>query len=213
MFKTVSILVDNDSWILPYAENLADLLTENNYISFVYRVAEAIPLGDICFMLGCTKIVPNEILALNKYNLVIHESDLPQGKGFAPMTWQILEGRKHIPVCLIEAASEVDSGRIWLRENIDLDGTELCADWRRKQGEISVQLAYRFVKEFKSLTPETQTGNSSFYSRRKPSHSKLDINKTIEEQFNLMRVVDSKRYPAFFEINGTKYKIEISRDE
>jgi methionyl-tRNA formyltransferase len=31
----------------------------------------------------------------------VHESALPQGQGWSPMTWQILEGASPIPVTLI----------------------------------------------------------------------------------------------------------------
>ena len=35
------------------------------------------------------------------------------------------------------------------------------------------------------------------------------INKTIKEQFNLLRIVNNQEYPAFFEIDGRKYKLTI----
>ena len=35
------------------------------------------------------------------------------------------------------------------------------------------------------------------------------INKSIKDQFNLLRIVDDERYPAFFEIDGSKYFIKI----
>ena len=57
--------------------------------------------------------------------LVVHESELPKGHGWAPMTWQILEGKKQIPVTLLEAQNAVDSGQVYLREYIELKGTEL----------------------------------------------------------------------------------------
>ena len=37
------------------------------------------------------------------------------------------------------------------------------------------------------------------------------INKTIKEQFNLLRIVDNNYYPAFFEYNGYRYKIQINK--
>ena len=40
--------------------------------------------------------------------------------------------------------------------------------------------------------PTIQTGEESFYSRRWLSDSRLDVNKTIVEQFNLLRVVDNQ---------------------
>ena len=55
-------------------------------------------------------------------------------------------------------------------------------------------------------------GKGSFYRKRTPEDSELDIDKTIREQFNLLRAVDNNRYPAFFKLNGQKYTLKIFRD-
>ena len=51
------------------------------------------------------------------------------------------------------------------------------------------------------------------YKKRKPEDSKLDINKDIKSQFDLMRIADPNRYPAFFIIHGRKYKIKLEQYE
>lgn len=212
MFNKVSVLVDNDSWILPYATKLVESLKVEGIKCKLYRKHNDVASGDICFMLGCTKIVKDEVLKKNRFNLVIHESDLPKGKGFAPVAWQIIEGMDSIPVCLIEAGSNVDSGDIWLKDVIKLDGTELCNEWRAKQGEISIKLALKFVANFLELKNQKQEGAPSFYARRTPNDSELDIDKSINEQFSLLRTVDNVNYPAFFYRNGIKYKLLIEKE-
>ncbi len=211
-FNSITILVDNDSWILPYVQELVEYFSAHYQCQLV-RSANDIKQGDVCFFLGCTKIVSTDILTRNQYNLIVHESDLPQGKGFAPMTWQILSGKKSIPVCLIEASEKVDSGKIWLKENIELNGSELHDEWRDKQGKITIKLAKDFIEKFHQLTVEEQDGENSFYSKRSAKDSQLDLNKTLAEQFNLLRVVSNTDYPAFFIKDGIKYKLEISRDD
>lgn len=211
-FNTISILVDNDSWILPYAEVLVSYFS-TNYHCKLFRNSDDIIVGDVCFLLGCTQVVSNEILIRNKHNLVVHESALPQGKGFAPLSWQIIEGESSIPVCLLEASDNVDSGRVWLKDIIELNGDELHDQWRAKQGEVTIKLAKEFIENFKKLTAEEQQGQTSFYPRRSAKDSELDINKTLVEQFNLLRVVSNNDYPAFFIKDGIKYKLEISRHD
>jgi hypothetical protein len=39
----------------------------------------------------------------------------------------------------------------------------------------------------------------------------LNLDLTLREQFNLLRVVDNERYPAYFELNGIKYVIKINK--
>ncbi|HGG0417971.1 TPA: hypothetical protein ACJFE8_002771 [Clostridium sporogenes] len=41
---------------------------------------------------------------------------------------------------------------------------------------------------------------------------KLDINKTIKEQFNLLRVADNEKYPAYFMFNNKKYIVRIYKE-
>lgn len=56
---------------------------------------------DIVFILSYHRIIDTQYLAKHKHNIVIHASDLPQGKGWAPMFWQILEGKmKFLLRCL-----------------------------------------------------------------------------------------------------------------
>lgn len=211
-FQRITILVDNNSWILPYAEQLRAEFSIAYQCNLV-RKAEDIPKGDVCFLLGCTQIVSTNILSRNTHNLVVHESNLPEGKGFAPMSWQILAGKNSIPICLLEADKDVDSGKIWLTDNIELDGTELHDKWRNKQGEATLKLAKEFINNFEHLSTKTQTGKATFYSKRTTKDSELDLHKSLAEQFNLLRIVSNSNYPAFFIKDGIKYKLEIYQDE
>lgn len=67
----------------------------------------------------------------------------------------------------------------------------------------------KFIREINKLKPKVQFGEESFYKRRDTSESLLDINKTINEQFNILRVVDNNRYPAYFKKGNTEYIIKI----
>jgi len=211
MSKRITILVDNDSWILPYAEKLNNALCDLGYSSCIVRDHDLVKEGWVNFMLGCVNITPTYVLNRNKHNLVVHESALPQGKGFAPMTWQILEGKTQIPICLIEACEKVDAGNIWITDFIALDGTELSDEWRKKQGEKTLQICLRFVNEYEGLTSLAQSGEATFYKRRSQNDSELDVNKSIKDQFNLLRVVDNDRYPGYFYINDQKYILKIEK--
>lgn len=209
--RCITVLVDNDSWIIPHAHRLVEALNALGYSARFAARAEDVQPGWITFLLGCTKLVPAEVLKRNRHNLVVHESDLPQGRGFAPIAWQILEGKNIIPMCLLEAAEEPDAGDIWLRDSIRLAGNELCDEWRLVQGDKTVEMCLRFVREYKHLRPVRQCGTQTWYPRRRAGDSRLDPMKSLADQFNLLRVVDNNRYPAFFEIDGETYTLSITR--
>ena len=210
--RRVAILVDNDSWILPFAEHLGREIEAGGDRAVLCQDAAEIPEGEVAFLLGCMRIVPPEVLARNRKNLVVHESALPHGRGFAPMTWQVLEGRERIPVCLLEAAGAAEAGPVVYRDEIQLDGTELCPQLRALQGAKTVELCLRYLREpvppaGKAQGPADEAGH---YPRRRPQDSALDPERTIAEQFDLLRVVDNERYPAFFHYRGRCYRIRIT---
>ena len=49
------------------------------------------------------KIIEKEFLSKHKHNIAVHESSLPKGRGWAPLFWQILEGKNTMPIVLFEA--------------------------------------------------------------------------------------------------------------
>jgi methionyl-tRNA formyltransferase len=175
----------------------------------VKRVAD----GDIAFFLSCTQIVSKEIRDRNQHNLVVHESDLPKGRGWSPLTWQILEGKNEIPITLFEAEETVDSGRLYLQKIMYFAGDELIEDLRKTQADTTIELCVEFVRDYAQVVANAteQTGKPTYYDRRSPKNSRLDPNKSIADQFNLLRTVDNEVYPAFFELNGTKYTLKITK--
>ena len=206
----VQLLVDNpDSWIVPYVVKLKeDIIKQFNFsVNLIYKHEDVIK-GEVLCLLSCEKIFKK--LNYNNYNLVIHESDLPLGKGWSPLTWQVLEGKNEIPVTLFEAAESVDAGEIYAKEYIKLNGSELLPEIKDQQGKITIKLILSFLKNF-PMKGKKQVGEATFYDRRKAEHSELDIDKSIADQFNLLRVCDNERYPAYFSYRGSEYKILIEK--
>lgn len=211
--RTVSILVDNPSWILPFAHELADRAVAAGDHAKVARSTDEIGRNGVCFLLGCTRLVPPDILSRNQRNLIVHESDLPKGRGFAPLTWQVLEGSSEIPICLLEAAENADSGPVVYRDILRFEGHELNDELRAAQGRATVELCLKYLRAPEPPVGISQTGESSTYRRRTPEYSRLDPDSTIAAQFDLLRVVDNDRYPAFFELRGHRYRLRIEKEE
>jgi methionyl-tRNA formyltransferase len=208
----VQILIDNkSSWIVPYAKKMVDDLNNLNHNTSLIHNHDEVSKGDVLFLLSCEKKFQK--LDLNKYNLVIHESDLPHGKGWSPLTWQVIEGKNCIPVTLFEASSDIDSGDIYLQKNIYLEGHELINELREKQADVTKELILEFIQNIKTIKSKKQVGDESFYPKRSAMDSKINIDESILSQFNILRTVDNERYPAFFELNGIKYKLLISKLE
>jgi methionyl-tRNA formyltransferase len=170
--------------------------------------------GDILFLVSCSQMILDTEREKYKATLVLHASDLPEGRGWSPYIWSVLNGKNQIMVCLIEAREPVDSGAIWLKTTLVLEGHELLPEICAKLFNAELLLMTHAVEQFESIKPMPQIGDPGPYMRkRSPSDSQLDPYKTIAEQFDLLRVVDSQRYPAFFNFRGKRYWVKIEKAE
>jgi methionyl-tRNA formyltransferase len=168
--------------------------------------------GDILFLVSCSQFVNERERDRFKVTLVLHASDLPGGRGWSPHIWSILNGDDQITVTLLEAKDPVDSGPIYLQTKFTLEGHELLPEINAKLFDAEMSLMSQAVEQFEHLKPTPQVGDCGRYMpRRSPADSRLDPNKTIAEQFNLLRIVDSERYPAFFDHRGKRYLIKIEK--
>ena len=208
----IQILVDNPkSWFVLKVKQLQDKIAALGYESTFVERHEDVKPGDILFLLSCESKYTR--LNLNRHNLVVHASDLPKGKGWSPLTWQVLEGKNVIPVTLFEAAEKIDSGVIYLQDNLQLSGTELIDELRVKLYESIEKLVLRFVAMYPNCVGRDQMGEESIYKRRRAQDSELDVNKSLAEQFNLLRIVDNDKYPAFFYYKDKKFLLKIIEAE
>lgn len=209
--RVVTVCVDTPGWFDTYAARLRDCaIAGGDDVLLVRRAADVRP-GAIAFYLSCMKLTPPQVLARNKLNVVVHASALPQGRGFSPVVWQILEGRNEIPITMIEAAAEADSGNVLMTGKMVLEGHELNCEIRAKLGEAILTMCMRLLGAAVPPIGVPQQGETSWYGRRSPADSRLDPAKSLQEQFELLRVSDNDRYPAFFDYRGQRYFLRIAK--
>jgi len=203
----IAILTSSNQWFIPYAREIKSKL-KNSILFFNHE--EIKDRFDVIFILSYHKIIPLETLSNNKHNIVVHASNLPSGKGWAPMFWQILEGKNKISFSMFEISKGVDDGDIYMKKELLLTGYELHDELRKKQANFIEKMCLDFCSNYsKYFIPVKQKGKESFYKKRSTKDSVLDINKTIQEQFNLLRIVDNKNYPAYFYMGNKKYILKI----
>lgn len=172
--------------------------------------ASDVTCGELLLLVSCTEIFTKEIRDRFTRTLVIHESDLPQGRGWSPFAWQILEGRKEIVVSLIEAADRVDAGGILAQQVVRLEGHELAPEINEKRDSLRVALMDWALVNFRTAVPVEQFGRATYYGRRRPEDSRIDPERSLAEQFDLLRICEP-RFPAFFDLRGHRYEIELRK--
>lgn len=169
--------------------------------------------GDLLFLISCDEIVEADLRARYRACLVIHASDLPRGRGWSPLVWQILEGRNDIMVTLLEAADVVDSGAIWHQIELHFAGHELVEELNAALFDAELRLMDYALANLDSVRPRPQSGEPGYYRKRTPEDSRLDPQRSLADQFDLLRVADARRYPAFFDYRGRRYAIILKKVE
>ncbi len=212
-FRNIAILTSKDSWFVPHARRLTSLLVSKGYAAKIFHNHKKISgKFEVVFILSYFKLIGPGYLKLHKHNLVVHESALPKGRGWAPLFRDILEGRNSVPVVLFEASSGADSGNIYLKDRISLDGGELYDEIRKAQADKTIGLCLEFLKKYGRIRPLAQRGRPTYYRRRTPRDNELDTRKPLGSQFNLLRISNNSEFPAHFYRNERKYILKIYKE-
>ena len=181
-------------------------------ISIVNKVDEIKESGDLLFLVSCTELVKQHIRAMFSHTLVLHASDLPKGRGWSPHVWDVISGKSTLTLSLINAEDSIDTGDIWRKKHIELAGTELYDEINTLLFEAEIDLITWACSNVNSVEPYQQSvDHKNYYRKRTPADSHIDINLSIRDQFDLLRVCDPLRFPAFFQIKGKKFKLIIER--
>lgn len=169
--------------------------------------------GDMLFLISCGEILDKNDLSNYENTLVVHASDLPDGRGWSPHIWQIIEGKTNITVTLFEADTKVDNGNIWKKIVVEIKNHYLYEEIIKVIFDAEIELMSFALLNFDKIitTRQPEKNNSVYYRRRTPEDSKIDPNKTIEAQFDHMRSCDPIRSPIFFELRGVKYKLKLEK--
>lgn len=181
-------------------------------ITLVHDKCE-LPGGDLLFLVSCDQIISAADRGAYRKVLVLHASALPNGRGWSPHIWQIIAGETEIPMTLLEADDRVDAGAIWAQVMVPIPKDALWDEINDRLFRTQFELMDFALQEFPKLTTRAQdpTIPVTYYPRRTPLDSRLDPSLSIECQFDLLRVCDPQRYPAFFDLHGCRYAVTLTK--
>lgn len=207
--KSINILcTDPNHPVNPWLEQWAKEISPIADVE-IFRDHHDLGGGDYLFLVSCHQIIKKPTRDLFRHTLVLHASALPHGRGMSPHVWEVLSGSLQLTVTLLNAVDELDSGDIWHQLNIPLKGNEIYSEVNELLFDAELQLMTWAVLNCDSASPHVQSGAPSFFRKRTPEDSRIDPSSSIEDCFDLLRIVDPDRYPAFFEHRGRRFRIRI----
>ena len=205
---------DEQHPINPYLERWMIDARDRHQVEIVRSKAEARG-GDFLFLISCAEIIRAEDRGRYGHTLVLHASDLPRGRGWSPHIWELTQGAASITVSLLEAEDKVDTGRIWKKQTVPIAEHALWDEINEALFSAELALIRYAVEHHREVEPTTQdpTVEASYYARRTPDMSRIDPHRSLDEQFDLLRVCDPNRFPAFFELRGQRYELTLKKSD
>lgn len=183
--------------------NKITILTQKDDLTF--ELIENIK-PDYIFFPHWSWIIPSSIY--KNYNCVVfHMTDLPYGRGGSPLQNLIVKGIKETKISAIKVEKEIDAGDIYLKENLNLNGTadEILI---RASNIIFEKMIPRFLVE--KLDARSQSGHTVEFIRRNNHESEIKEDFNLEKIYDYIRMLDGEGYPNAY-ITFGKYKLYFSR--
>ena len=150
-------------------------------------------------------IIPKDIF--NLFNCVVfHMTDLPFGRGGSPLQNLIIRGYEKTKISALKVTNGIDSGPIYLKKPLSLDGTAYEIMIRASQ--IIETMISQILKN--KIVPKGQSGEVVQFSRRMPKDSDISQLDSLKQIYDYIRMLDCEGYPsAFFE--NDYFRFEFSK--
>lgn len=142
--------------------------------------------------------------------VIMHSSNLPDGRGWAPIYHSFIENSPHYVISGIFASDKVDTGDVIVRAHFDVSPGYTAPFIREVDKEISLLLIAKILEKWPNgnIKAIKQFGVGSYRPRRTPQDNEVDIKEKLEDLLPHLRGVE-KSSPAFFYYQGIKYLIEV----
>lgn len=138
--------------------------------------------------------------------VIFHMTDLPFGRGGSPLQNLIARGIYETQISALKCVEEVDAGHIYLKRPLSLHGA--AEEIYLRASEIVENMIVEILKT--NPQPIAQVGEPTFFKRRRPEQGNLLDAESLEQAFDLIRMLDADGYPNAF-VNVGSLRLEFTR--
>ncbi|MFA5317873.1 MAG: formyltransferase family protein [Patescibacteria group bacterium] len=151
-------------------------------------------------------IIPESIWS-NFNCVVFHMTDLPYGRGGTPLQNLILRGHKTTKISAIKVNRGIDTGNIYLKESLSLNGSAEEI-YQRASKIIFNKMIPKIIKN--NPIPKKQCGKIVKFNRRKPGQSEISSGMNLKKVYDQIRMLDAEDYPRAY-LKTKKLKFNFSK--
>ncbi len=142
--------------------------------------------ADLGVVVAYGELIDEEVLQRRR-TVNLHFSLLPRWRGAAPVERAILAGDAATGVCLMEVASEIDTGAVYRRVSIAISPNETADELRARLCQMGIELLLEAVSEGFG-DPVPQSGETTWAHKITTSDLRIDWSSPAEHVLRLVRV-------------------------
>ena len=174
---------------------------------------------DVIVTLAYGQIVPQGLLDIPKQGCInLHGSLLPKYRGAAPIQYALINNEKKTGMTLMKMVKEMDAGEMYATEEVEISNEDNATSLFEKMGDAALKLILRVLPDYldNKLPGVTQDESLvSFAPSIKPEEEKIDLSKSKEDIFGLIRGLSEVpgAYLLFDELKLKIYRAQIISNE
>ena len=107
--------------------------------------------GDFLLSLSAPSLIDTNQIPAGVHAINIHSGSLPKYAGMMPIFWQLLDGKESITLTFHELAKNIDTGAIYLEEEIKFEDSLFKTSVLVKKNAAKIFSEYFLTKKFKIL--------------------------------------------------------------
>ncbi len=193
-----------------FDEYVAKLSGSWNYVSTPTELKAELTAGfdpEYIFFPHWRWIVPVDILT-NYECICFHMTDVPYGRGGSPLQNLIVRGHKHTVLTALQMEKGLDTGPVYLKESLSLEGSAEVIYNRASQ--TAWDMIAKIIAN--QIHPIPQQGVTVTFQRRTPEQSEIPNDLTSEQLYDYIRMLDAPGYPKAF-MDKDLYQLEFDQAE
>jgi methionyl-tRNA formyltransferase len=156
---------------------------------------------DVGIVVGCRILLPKDIYEIPPLGtLAVHDSLLPEYRGFAPLNWSIINGEQNTGVTLFCLNELMDGGDIVAQKSVPIKFEDTAPLVYERVCEATVDIileAYALLSEGKAPRIPQNYATGSFTCSRAPTDGFIDWNQPTAAIYNQIRAL-TYPYPGAF---------------
>lgn len=146
-------------------------------------------------------------VVIDRYECVVfHMTDLPFGRGGSPLQNLVVRGVSTTQLSALRCDKVIDAGPIYLKMPLSTLGT--AEEIFLRAAKLMFPIIVRIVDE--RIQPVAQSGEPTVFERRRPEQGDLATTASLDEIYDLIRMLDADGYPRAF-INVGPIRLSFSR--